>query len=102
MAGPGPERCSCSADRPRRPAPPVIVNGTPVAQAPKAEPAPPPAGAKSQLPVIINYPSAALQPAPAEGRRADVQLPTVVNNPPAPAPARAAPARVAVAYLAPA
>jgi hypothetical protein len=36
---------------------PVIINGTQVVQAPKAEQAPPPAKSNTQLPKIANYPS---------------------------------------------
>jgi hypothetical protein len=74
---------------------PVIVNGTQVAQATKTEVAPAPAGAKMQLPVIINYPSAALQAAPA-GQKTDAKLPVIIATPVKPAPAR-----VAVAYTVP-
>jgi hypothetical protein len=74
---------------------PVIVNGAQVAQATKTEVAPAPAGAKTQLPVIINYPSAAFQAAPA-GQKTDAKLPVIIANPVKPAPAR-----VAVAYTVP-
>jgi hypothetical protein len=78
--------------------PPVIVNGTAVAQAPRPEQAPPPADPKP--PVINNWPSAA-QTAPADNRKTDVKLPTITADVLAIKPAAAAPARVAVAYTAP-
>lgn len=77
---------------------PVIVNGTPVAQATKTEQAPAPDGAKMQLPVITNYPSAALQAAPA-GQKSDAKLPVIYANPVVANAVK--PARVAVAYSVP-
>jgi hypothetical protein len=78
---------------------PVIVNGTQVVQA-KTQPVAPPVGGKLQMPVIVNYPSAALQVAPAD-QKADGKLPVIVANPVVPRPANVAPARVAVAYIVP-
>ena len=74
---------------------PAIVNGTQVVQG-KTQPATPPAADKSRLPVIINYPSAALQ-APTD-QKSDAKLPVIIGNPPAPQAANPAPARMAVAY----
>jgi hypothetical protein len=74
---------------------PIIVNGNQLVQA-KDEPAPPPAAVKSQLPVIINYPSAALQAAPADGKG-----PVIIADTAGPRPIKPAPVRVAVAYALP-
>ncbi|HEY1377644.1 MAG TPA: hypothetical protein VGF55_12665 [Gemmataceae bacterium] len=68
---------------------PVIINGSQLAQAPKTEPAPQPAPAKGNLPVIINYPSAAMQAVPANDK-----LPKIVNLSPAAPPAKPAPGKV--------
>jgi hypothetical protein len=76
---------------------PVIVNGTQVVQA-NTQPSNPPAPPKMQLPVIYNYPSAAMPPA---DQKADGKLPVIVNRPGAPPAANAAPVRVAVTYVVP-
>jgi hypothetical protein len=82
--------------QPRAPAVelPVITNGTQVAQAPKPEAAPPPAPADKRLPVIINYPSALSQPAPADAPKSNVPLPVITNLSPAVKPARPVGTRV--------
>jgi hypothetical protein len=79
--------------------PPVIINGTSVAKA-QQPPAEKPADSKVQPPVIYNYPSAATNP-PAEGKKSDMKLPTIVNQPPAVEPAKAPPAPRAVGYYVP-
>jgi hypothetical protein len=76
---------------------PIIVNGAQVVQA-KTQPSDPPVPAKMQLPVIYNYPSAAMPPA---DQKADGKLPVIVSNPVAPRPANAPPVRVPVAYMVP-
>jgi hypothetical protein len=76
--------------------PPVITNGTPVAQAPKPGDKPPPPAAKAQLPVIINY--AAAFTAPADAKAAEGKGPTIINQSPAVAKPAKVPTRVAVAY----
>ncbi len=70
---------------------PVIVSQ--VVQAKPQPVSPPPA--KLQLPVITNYPSAAMQSVVPKG---NIQLPVIVPNPARPWPAMTAPVRVAVAY----
>ena len=79
---------------------PVIVNGVQVVQAPKTPPVASPDADKAKPPVIINNPSAALQPTPA-GQTSDGKQPVIVNMAAA-GPAKPAPARIAVAYTVPA
>src|SRR5438105_1889250 len=76
---------------------PVIINGTPGVAA-KGQPSAPPPAAKSQLPVIINYPSAVLQTAPVA---TNGKLPVIVADTAGPRPANPVPVRVAVAYTFP-
>lgn len=74
---------------------PVIVNGTQVVQAPKPPAANPPEQAKGKPPVIINYPSALQSEAAKPGNG---KGPVIITGPAIPHPAKAFPARVAVAY----